>query len=121
MEIALIAHDNKKEDMFKLVDENKDFFARHNLIATATTGKLIQEKTGLAVKCFMSGPLGGDQQVGSRIANGQVDLVIFLRDPLTVQPHEPDISALVRICDVHNIPIATNLKTAKLVLQVLAQ
>ncbi|RKO67032.1 methylglyoxal synthase [Desulfofundulus salinus] len=120
MEIALIAHDKKKEEMIKLIKENKDLFSRHSLIATGTTGKMIKDKTGLAVECLMSGPLGGDQQIGSRIAAGEVDLVIFLRDPLTAQPHEPDISALIRICDVHNIPIATNLGTAKLVLQALA-
>jgi methylglyoxal synthase len=120
MEIALIAHDKKKEEMIKLIKENKDLFSRHSLIATGTTGKMIKDKTGLAVECLMSGPLGGDQQIGSRIAAGEVDLVIFLRDPLTAQPHEPDISALIRICDVHDIPIATNLGTAKLVLQALA-
>ncbi len=120
MEIALIAHDKKKEEMVKLIKENKDFFSRHSLIATGTTGKMIKDKTGLPVECLMSRPLGGDQQIGSRIAAGEVDLVIFLRDPLTAQPHEPDISALIRICDVHDIPVATNLGTVKLVLQALA-
>lgn len=121
MKIALIAHDNKKEDMLKLVKENIALFRRHTLIATATTGRIIKEKTALAVTRLMSGPLGGDQQVGSRIAAGEIDLVIFLRDPLTAQPHEPDISALIRICDVHSIPIATNLATARLILQVLTE
>lgn len=117
MRIALIAHDKKKEDMIGLVKENRDVLANHTLIATGTTGRMIKEKTGLEVECCMSGPLGGDQQIGGMIASGQIDLVIFLRDPLTAQPHEPDINALIRICDVHNIPVATNLGTARILLK----
>ncbi|ABO51037.1 Methylglyoxal synthase [Desulforamulus reducens MI-1] len=90
--------------------------SQHDLIGTGTTGSLIKEKVGLDVTCYMSGPLGGDQQIGGKIAQGEVGLVIFLRDPLTPQPHEPDINALSRICNVHNIPIATNISTAKVLL-----
>lgn len=115
--IALIAHDHKKEEMLNFVLENKDVLAQYDLIATATTGKLIKEKVGLTVTTYLSGPLGGDQQIGSRVACQKVDIVIFLRDPLAAQPHEPDITALLRLCDVHNIPVATNAATATLVLQ----
>jgi methylglyoxal synthase len=115
--IALIAHDHKKEEMLTFVLENKDVLAQYDLIATATTGKLIKEKVGLTVTTYLSGPLGGDQQIGSRVACQKVDIVIFLRDPLAAQPHEPDITALLRLCDVHNIPVATNAATATLVLQ----
>lgn len=115
--IALIAHDHKKEEMLNFVLENKDILAQYDLIATATTGKLIKEKVGLTVTTYLSGPLGGDQQIGSRVACQKVDIVIFLRDPLAAQPHEPDITALLRLCDVHNIPVATNAATATLVLQ----
>jgi len=114
MRIALIAHDNRKQDMLKLVKENKDAFEGHELIATGTTGKLVHENTGLPVHCYLSGPLGGDQQIGSRVANGDVDMVIFLRDPLTAMPHEPDVSALLRLCDVRDIPVATNLGSARM-------
>lgn len=117
MLIALIAHDKKKADMIQLVEEYKTFLNDHELIATGTTGGLITERTGLLVKRFMSGPLGGDQQIGGKIAQGDVGLVIFLRDPLTPQPHEPDITALIRICDVHQVPVATNLGTARVLLK----
>lgn len=119
--IALIAHDRKKEEMLNFVLENKEVLAQYDLIATATTGKIIKEKAGLNVTTYLSGPLGGDQQIGSKIACQKVDVVIFLRDPLTAQPHEPDITALLRLCDVHNIPAATNSSTARLVLQSLAK
>ncbi|SDD61504.1 methylglyoxal synthase [Sporomusa acidovorans] len=119
--IALIAHDRKKEEMLNFVLENKEQLAHYELIATATTGKIIKENAGLSVTTFLSGPLGGDQQIGSRVACQKVDIVIFLRDPLTAQPHEPDITALLRICDVHNIPVATNASTARLVLQAVAK
>jgi methylglyoxal synthase len=114
MRIALIAHDNRKPAMLKLVQDNKAAFVDHELFATGTTGKLIAEHTGLAVHCFLSGPLGGDQQIGSRVASGELDMVIFLRDPLTAQPHEPDVSALLRLCDVRDIPLATNLGSARM-------
>jgi methylglyoxal synthase len=114
--IALIAHDRKKEEMLNFVLENKEILAQYDLIATATTGKIIQDKAGLNVTTYLSGPLGGDQQIGSKIACQKVDMVIFLRDPLTAQPHEPDITALLRLCDVHNIPAATNSSTARMIL-----
>lgn len=116
MRIALIAHDNRKLDMLKLVRENKDVLEGHELIATGTTGRLIHEHTGLPVKCYLSGPMGGDQQIGSRVASDEVDMVIFLRDPLTAMPHEPDVSALLRLCDVRDIPVATNLGSARMFL-----
>lgn len=114
--IALIAHDHKKQDMLDFVTEHQATLALYQLIATATTGHMIAEKTSLPIKTFLSGPLGGDQQIGAKVAGGDVDLVIFLRDPLTAQPHEPDITALLRLCDVHNIPLATNCRSAHLLL-----
>lgn len=114
MRIALIAHDNRKLAMIKFVATNKSAFEGHELFATGTTGKLIAEHTGLNVHCFLSGPLGGDQQIGSRVASGEMEMVIFLRDPLTAMPHEPDVSALLRLCDVRDIPVATNLGSARM-------
>lgn len=114
MRIALIAHDNRKLAMIKLVQEHKAAFKGHDLYGTGTTGRLITEHTGLTVHCFLSGPLGGDQQIGSRVAVGEIDMVIFLRDPLTAMPHEPDVSALLRLCDVRDIPVATNLGSARM-------
>lgn len=113
MRIALIAHDRKKDDLVAFVKRWRHVFARHELVATGTTGRRLAEATGLPVHCFLSGPLGGDQQIGSEIASGRIDAVFFLRDPLTAHPHEPDISALLRLCDVQGIPIATNLATAQ--------
>lgn len=117
MRIALIAHDKKKSDLVAFVRQYRDYFSHNRLVGTGTTGWLIQEKTGLEVECVNSGPLGGDQQIGAQIAEGSVDMVIFFRDPLTAQPHEPDISALIRICDVYNIPVATNQGTAAILLK----
>ncbi|MDK2821219.1 MAG: methylglyoxal synthase [Clostridia bacterium] len=119
MLIALIAHDRQKDEMVKFVDKYKHVFAKHRLIATGNTGARIKEYTGLKVHCLMSGPLGGDQQIGSLVARGRIGLVIFLRDPLTAQPHEPDINALLRICDVHNVPAATNTATASIFIKYL--
>jgi methylglyoxal synthase len=119
MKIALIAHDKKKEDIIKLAIEFKDKLKNHELIATGTTGLKISEATGLEIKRYLSGPYGGDQQIGGRIAEGKIDLVIFLRDPLTAQPHEPDVSALIRVCDVHSVPVATNVGTAKLLMKII--
>lgn len=116
MKIALIAHDKKKDDMIKLSIRYKHALEKHELIATGTTGTLVMGETGLKIKRMKSGPLGGDQQIGSMIADGDLDLVIFLRDPLTAQPHEPDVSALLRLCDVQNIPLATNIKSAEIML-----
>ncbi len=117
--VALIAHDRKKQEMLAFVAAHREALAGYNLIATATTGGLVAETTGLAVKVYLSGPLGGDLQIGALIACQAVDLVIFLRDPLTAQPHEPDITALLRVCDVHNVPVATNETAAALMLQAL--
>lgn len=113
MRIALIAHDRKKDDMIEFVKRYKDILKDHELYGTGTTGKLISEIVGLEVTRFLSGPLGGDQQIGGRIAEGLMDFVIFLRDPLTSQPHEPDVTALIRICDVHCVPVATNIGSAE--------
>jgi methylglyoxal synthase len=116
MRIALIAHDKMKDDMLAFCNEFRDVLERIELVATGTTGKLIHEVTNLNVQRMLSGPLGGDQQIGAEVAAGRVNAVLFLRDPLTAQPHEPDITALLRVCDVHNIPLATNVATAKIIL-----
>ena len=110
--IALIAHDQKKEEMLEFVGNHLDVLKQFHLVATRTTGTLINEKYNLNVETMMSGPLGGDQQIGAMVATEKVDYVIFMRDPLNAQPHEPDINALLRICDVHNIPLATNRRSA---------
>ncbi len=112
-QIALVAHDHKKEDMLVFARRHRDFLAGHHLVATGTTGRMLVSETGLTVERLLSGPLGGDQQIGSRIVQGEVDALVFFRDPLTPQPHEPDINALLRICDVHNVPVATNMATAE--------
>ena len=108
MKIALIAHDKKKQDMIRLAVRYREVLARHELYATGTTGTMIMGETGLKITRMKSGPLGGDQQIGSMVADGNLDMILFLRDPLTAQPHEPDVSALLRLCDVMNIPLATN-------------
>ena len=120
MNIALIAHDKKKDELVELVIEYKELLAKHNLFATGTTGSRVIEATGLDVHRFKSGPLGGDQQIGAYISDQKIDLVIFIRDPLTAQPHEPDVSALLRLCDVYEIPLATNVGTAEPILRALA-
>lgn len=119
MKIALIAHDKKKNLMIDLAIKYKDVLDKHTLFATGTTGTLVMGETGLKITRMKSGPLGGDQQIGSMIADGLLDLVVFLRDPLTSQPHEPDVSALLRLCDVQNIPLATNVKSAEIMLTAL--
>lgn len=116
MKIALIAHNKKKDDMIALAIKYKDTLAQHELVATGTTGALIMGETGLKIQRMKSGPLGGDQQIGSMVAEGKLDLIVFLRDPLTSQPHEPDVSALLRLCDVQSIPLATNVKSAEIML-----
>lgn len=116
MRIALIAHDKKKEDMIELATKYKEVLSKHELYATGTTGTLVMGATGLKINRMKSGPLGGDQQIGSMIACSELDLVIFLRDPLTAQPHEPDVSALLRLCDVTNTPLATNMASANIML-----
>jgi len=117
LNIALIAHDKKKQQMVNFTKKYKNMLKNHKLCATGTTGKIINEETNLEIKRYLSGPLGGDQQIGSKIACDEIDLVIFLRDPLTAQPHEPDILALIRLCDVHSIPVATNITTAEILLE----
>lgn len=112
MRIALIAHDRKKDELIKFVQKHRDAFARHELVATGTTGGLVAEATNLPVHRYLSGPLGGDQQIGSEIALGRIDAVFFMRDPLTAHPHEPDVAALLRVCDVQGVPVATNAATA---------
>lgn len=113
--IALIAHDQKKAALVEFVSRFRDVFKRHPLVATGSTGRLVAEKVGLEVECVAHGPDGGDLMIGSRVAMGQIDAVFFFRDPLTAQPHEPDVSALMRVCDVHQVPLATNLATAEAV------
>ena len=117
MKIALIAHDKKKDSMIELAIKYKDTLAKHELYATGTTGTLVMGETGLTIKRMKSGPLGGDQQIGSMVAEGKLDLIVFLRDPLTSQPHEPDVTALLRLCDVQSIPLATNVKSAEIMLE----
>lgn len=114
--VALIAHDKKKLDLAIFAREHADVLSRFPLIATSTTGGVLEGKAGLKVERLNSGPEGGDLQVGARIAEDRVKAVIFFRDPLTAQPHEPDVSALLRICDVHNVPLATNLGTAEAII-----
>jgi methylglyoxal synthase len=119
--IALIAHDHKKDDMIAFAQTHQAYLAQCDLLATGTTGGRLEAEVGLTVQRMLSGPWGGDLQIGAQLAEGRVDAVIFLRDPMTPQPHEPDINALVRACDVHNIPCATNLATADLVMSALQQ
>lgn len=114
--IALVAHDGKKQELVAWCDKNKDILKNHFLCGTGTTAKLIAEKTGLPVKGYCSGPLGGDQQIGSRIVEGGIDFLIFLWDPLESQPHDPDVKALLRIAVVYDIPVANNLATADFLL-----
>lgn len=111
--IAVIAHDGKKAEMVQFLMHHLEIFKQHNiaLVATGTTGKNAR-KSGLEVECLLSGPLGGDAQIAAQVAEGKVDMVFFFRDPLDKHPHEPDIQMLMRICDVHNIPLATNPATA---------
>ena len=119
MKIALIAHDKKKSEITELAIKYKDVLSKHELFATGTTGTLIMGETGLAIHRMKSGPLGGDQQIGAMLANGELDLIIFLRDPLTAQPHEPDVTALLRLGDVQKIPLATNVNSATIMLEAL--
>ncbi len=116
--LALIAHDGKKAEMVAFVKDNLKLIKKFKLIATGTTGKYIEE-AGLKVQKMESGPKGGDAQIAAEIVNGKVDGVIFLRDPLGIHPHEPDIFMLLRLADVHNIPLATNLASARIVIQAL--
>lgn len=119
MNIAIIAHDKKKKHMISLCEEFKDVLSKHTLYATGTTGLMVTGATGLNITCLKSGPLGGDQQIGSMVADGKLDMIIFLRDPLTAQPHEPDVTALIRLSDVVNTPLATNVASARIMLNYL--
>lgn len=110
--IALIAHDNKKPELIAWCEEHKELLKQHFLCGTGTTARMITDKTGLPVRGYNSGPLGGDQQIGAKIVEGKIDFVIFFSDPLTAQPHDPDVKALLRIAQVYDIPIANNKATA---------
>ena len=111
-DIALIAHDNEKPKLIEWCKENYDILKKHNLYGTGTTARMITDKTGLPVKGYNSGPLGGDQQIGAKIVEGRIDFVVFFSDPLTAQPHDPDVKALLRIAQVYDIPIANNRASA---------
>ncbi|MDY7039766.1 MAG: methylglyoxal synthase [Chloroflexota bacterium] len=113
--VALIAHDGKKVDMVAWATFNRSKLETYHLIATNTTGKLLEEKVGLEVERVLSGPLGGDAQIAARVAQGEIGGVIFLVDPLDKHPHDPDIQSLLRVCNVHNVPLATNIATADLI------
>ena len=119
MNIALIAHDAKKKLMQNFCIAYRGILSKNDLYATGTTGRLIEEVTNLNVHKYLAGHLGGEQQIGAQIEHNQIDLVIFLRDPLTAQPHEPDVSALLRLCDVQEIPLATNVRSAEIMLRAL--
>lgn len=119
MNIGFIAHDAKKKLMQNFCIAYRSILMGHNLYATGTTGRLIEEVTNLHVIKFLAGHLGGQQQLGAQIENNEIDLVIFLRDPLTSKSHEPDVNTVVRLCDVHNIPLATNLASAELLIKAL--
>lgn len=114
--IALIAHDNKKKDIIRWASENKERLSKFNLCGTGTTAKLISEATGLNVKGYLSGPLGGDLQIGAKVAEKDIDIVVFIWDPLQAQPHDPDVKALLRIAALYDVPIATNISTADFML-----
>ena len=114
--VALIAHDAKKADIAMFANQHRATLAKCTLVATGATGSMIAKNTGVEVKLMLAGPDGGDLQIGGLIASGEVDMVVFFRDALTAQPHEPDISALLRVCDVHNVPLATNPASAHMLL-----
>lgn len=115
MNIGLIAHDSKKALMQNFCIAYRGILSKNNLFATGTTGRLIEEVTNLSIHKYLAGPLGGKQQLGAQIAQNDIDALIFLRDPLNAKPHEPDVNDVIRLCDMHNIPMATNLATAELI------
>lgn len=119
--LALVAHDQKKDDLLRLAHRYRSTLERLHLIATSHTGTQLAEQLDLPIEIMRSGPQGGDIQIGARIVDGQVDAVVFLRDPLTAHPHEPDIQALLKVCDVHGVPVATNLASAEILLRSLSQ
>lgn len=116
MNIGLIAHDAKKTLMQNFCIAYRGILSRHNLYATGTTGRLVEDVTNLNIMKYLAGPLGGMQQLGAQIAQNDIDALIFLRDPMNVNPHEPDVNDVVRLCDMHNIPIATNVATAEILI-----
>ena len=118
--VALVAHDEKKPDVIDLAKSYGDLLSTFEVVGTGTTGKRIMEETDLTVERKRSGPLGGDTQIGAEVAEGRIDGIVFLRDPLTAQPHEPDITALLRLCDVHDVPLATTRTGAEYLLDGLA-
>lgn len=119
--LALVAHDEKKDDLQRLARRYRSTLARLHLLATSHTGSVLSSDLDLPIECMRSGPEGGDMQIGARIVDGDVDAVVFLRDPLTAHPHEPDIQALLKVCDVHGVPVATNLASAEILLRSLSQ
>jgi methylglyoxal synthase len=121
LSIALIAHDNKKADLVRWATDHKAYLVKHKLCATGTTGRLLKSHVGLKVQCFKSGPLGGDQQIGAKVAEQKVGLVIFFWDPMAPHPHDVDVKALLRISAVYDVPIACNRASANLMLQALTQ
>lgn len=114
--VALIAHDNKKDDMIEFARAHMDVLSRYHLIGTGTTGRMLNEHTGLEVERMLSGPLGGDAQIAAQVAEGKVAAVFFFIDPLGKHPHDPDINSLLRICNVHDVPLATNPATASFII-----
>lgn len=116
MNVALVAHDNKKKLMENLCIAYRHILSKHELYATGTTGRLIEETSNLSVHKYLAGHLGGEQQLGSQVAHNDIDLVVFLRDPVAQNHYEPDIEGLIRLCDIHNIPVASNLATAEALL-----
>ena len=119
MKIALIAHDNLKKSLIAFCKKHKSYLSAQELVGTGTTGRLIENNTGMQVEKCLSGPYGGDQQIGGMIAKEEIGLAVFFRDPLTAQPHEPDVSALLRLCDVHNVPCATNQSSTDVIFKAL--
>ena len=119
MKIALIAHDKKKDSLVEFVKENEDFFSSAKMCSTGTTGTRIMSETSLHIERLSSGPLGGDQEIGAMLPKNDIDAIFFFRDPLTAQPHEPDVNALLRLCDVYEIPVATNMGSARALIEYL--
>ncbi len=115
--IALIAHDGKKQEIIEWAKRNKEILKEYELCGTGHTSKMVEEATGLPVMSYLSGPLGGDQQIGAKVAEGEIDAIVFLCDPLTAQPHDPDVKALLRIAVVYDVPIATNVSTADCIIK----
>ena len=119
--LALIAHDEKKDELVVFIRNHLDFFRKQTMVATGSTGKMLSDQLGLTIERVAHGPHGGDLIIGGRVATGDVKAIFFFRDPLTAQPHEPDVSALLRVCDVHNVPLATNPATAEAIVKLLKE